>query len=446
MEQNYQNPEKQIIAKSIRPRRFPKFFWTSLAIFLVLFGIGLVKAYNFGSKVFVNHSSFASKISNVIFSGSNSTLKGESAGRINILLLGYGGEGHDGPFLTDTIILASIDPDKHQVSLSSIPRDYYWPAGNQKINYAFFKGYDKNKNVAAGGELAMQAVAQMTGLDIAYFATIDFSGFEKAVDRIGGLDINVERTFTDSQYPNDANYGYIAPITFTAGSEHMNGQRALQFARSRHGSNQEDSDFARSKRQAKIIDAFKAKLQQLGILSNAGTINDLLDILADHAHTNIDPSELLHLAKILREQKNNITSQSLDLESNLICPANDAIIGYILNACPGVSSQQIQTYFQNSFANSAVRAENATIILENAGASKNDFEDFKKQLAEVGLMPGVNIFEVPYKGLPLQASALYQTADKPATIKYLQELLGVSSQPKPETMIAKTDIVIFLTK
>ena len=106
----------------------------------------------------------------------------------------------------------------------------------------------------------------LTGLQVPYFAVMDFSGFEKAIDQVGGVDVTVDRTFTDYQYP-DSGTGYLPPQTFTAGPQHMDGARALIFARSRHAAGVEGSDFARSQRQQKIIDAFKQKVLSMNLVS-----------------------------------------------------------------------------------------------------------------------------------------------------------------------------------
>ncbi len=145
------------------------------------------------------------------------------------------------------------------------------------------------------GADARQTVETLSGLNIPYFAVLDFAGFKEAIDQVGGVDVVVDRTFTDYAYPADVGDGYLPPITFTAGPQHMDGTTALEFARSRHAAGPEGSDFARSQRQQKIITAFEAKLFQLNIISGASTLNSLLDIFADHFHTNLDPGELYQL-------------------------------------------------------------------------------------------------------------------------------------------------------
>jgi LCP family protein required for cell wall assembly len=420
-------------------RTFPKFFWILLIIAFVLFGVVFAKAYTLGSKVFVSRTSFFKKISNILFNHGAPALIGGDADRINVLLLGYGGEGHDGTYLTDTIIVASIKPSTKEILLSSIPRDLYWKDGRQKINFAYASAFEKTKDPNLAGEKAAQVVESITGLQIPYFATIDFSGFTKAVDRVGGLDIQIEKTFTDSEYPNQT-FGYLSPITFQQGLEHMNGRRALEFARSRHGNNGENSDFARSKRQALIISAFKEKTRQLNLFSNTNTINDLSNILADHAHTNLDPAGLLYLSSIFRDKTGKTISQSLDPDTNLICPDTTGPLGYILINCPDVSDQNIKDFFANGFDGATLRQEKAEIILENTGTAPDLFASLKKDLTSAGAI----VYEIPYKGLPLHTSVLYQINSKPATISYLENRLSIKAQPKPDTMKAQADLVLII--
>ena len=233
-----------------------------VVVILVLGIMTIAKAVNLSNKVFVGQkTSFFQKITDVIRGGGGEVrLVGEDLGQINILLLGVGGEGHDGPFLTDTMILAQIRPDIGQVALTSIPRDYLVNLpdniGARKINSAFAEGLARYEDYDIGGRFARLAVEKMSGLKIPYFAVMDFEGFEKAIDEIDGLDIFVERTFTDATFPN-GKQGYLPPITFEQGWQNFSGEKALQFVRSRHASGIEGSDFARSQRQQKIIQAFK---------------------------------------------------------------------------------------------------------------------------------------------------------------------------------------------
>lgn len=133
-------------------------------------------------------------------------LKGENEGRINFLILGQGGVVHDGPYLTDTIILASIKPDTKQVALLSLPRDLVvnipsW--GFKKINSA--NAYGEEKGTGQGAVLATEVVNKLVNLPIHYYIRLDFDGFKKIIDQIGGVSINIERSFTDNQFPTEKN-------------------------------------------------------------------------------------------------------------------------------------------------------------------------------------------------------------------------------------------------
>ncbi|MBI2074482.1 MAG: LCP family protein [Candidatus Levybacteria bacterium] len=118
---------------------------------------------------------------------------------INILLLGIGGGKHEGPNLTDSIIFASLDPQKNSVKLISIPRDLWISDIKDKINAAYAIGEDKKKG---GGIILTRAiVSKITNQPVDYVIRLDFAGFIKAIDLVGGLDINNENTFDDYEYP-----------------------------------------------------------------------------------------------------------------------------------------------------------------------------------------------------------------------------------------------------
>lgn len=254
----------------------------------------------------------------------------ESNNRINVLILGTGGGQHDGPNLTDTIILASIDQKDNRVTLMSIPRDLWFPDIGQKINAAYAIG--EAKKPGGGLLLAQAAIEKVTGQNINYGIRIDFSGFVKAVNIIGGLDINVDNTFDDYQYPIDgqennpcgktqAELQSMADdsqdqlvkdfpcrykhIHFNKGLQHMDGETALEYVRSRHAVQaNEASDFARSKRQEKVIKAFKDKVLSVETLLNPAKIISLYETLKSSIDTNIQQSEFDDFIRLAEKMKN----------------------------------------------------------------------------------------------------------------------------------------------
>lgn len=251
--------------------------------------------------------------------------------RINILLLGIGGGNHEGPKLTDSIIIASIDIDKSKVHLISLPRDMWSFALDDKINSAYAKGETKKKG--GGLILAESTMSEIIGQPINYGVVIDFNGFVKAVDIVGGLDINVDKAFDDYQYPITGNENELCGHTeeevqtFTAtnsaeaelvnffpcryehlhfdqGLQHMDGETALKFVRSRHAIGSEGTDFARSKRQEKIIKAFVSKAFSLNILANPTKILSLYGTVQDSIDTDIPDSEFDDFIKLAQKFRN----------------------------------------------------------------------------------------------------------------------------------------------
>ncbi len=287
-------------------------------IFVVIFGVFLVKTASFYPFLF--HLFFDTGIN----------LK-QNNSKINILLLGTGGGTHDGPNLTDTIIVATLDEKNNKVTLSPIPRDLWVPElteDNKKINGAYAYGEARKKG--GGLVLAEAIVKKVTGQEIDYGVRIDFSGFVKAVDIVGGLDINVENTFDDYQYPIDGKETdpcgktpeelqaistesadqqvqdlscRYKHIHFDKGLQHMDGETALEFVRSRHAEGVEGSDFARSKRQEKVITAFKNKVLSAQTLINPAKILSLFNVLKGSIDTDIKQDEFDDFIRLAEKMK-----------------------------------------------------------------------------------------------------------------------------------------------
>ncbi len=178
----------------------------------------------------------------------------------------------------------------------TIPRDLYVDLGDdygyQKINAA--NAFGEQIKPGKGMEFTREIVEQITGQPIQYYFRIDFNGFESIIDTLGGIGVNVTRGFTDEQYPTE-DYGYKT-ISFEPGYQIMDGKTALEFARSRHGNNGEDSDFARSNRQMKIILGIKEKMSSLSSMTPTKIIS-LISELRKNTETNIGAKDIQTLYK-----------------------------------------------------------------------------------------------------------------------------------------------------
>ena len=230
-------------------------------------------------------------------------MKKDKYGNINVLLLGYWGEGHDGGFLTDSIIIASRNPEVGNISMFSIPRDLRvkYPNGAYgRINGVFHNFLTKTQDHTLSASGFSENIGTMLNMEIPYFATIDFVAFKEVVDAIGGIDILIPETIHDTTYPNEANRGYIT-FHIDAGLQHLDGDIALKYARSRHST----SDFSRSLRQQQIIMGIKDKVLSSGLsLENA---QELYGQYKTYVSTNITLSEMLRTVQYIKNL-NNFTS------------------------------------------------------------------------------------------------------------------------------------------
>ena len=419
---------------------------------IIVLGLGgyiAVKATNLVDKIFVGEKqSLYGKITDLIASQTGNKLIGEKDGQINVLLLGIGGPGHDGPYLSDTIIVAQIKPKENKATLTSIPRDYLVNTkelGQRKINAVFSEKYEDTKDWDQAGEAIIDVVEKISGLDIPYFAVIDFQGFIKTIDVLGGVDVTIDRTFTDYTFP-DNNEGYLPAVTFKQGDEHMDGKRALIFARSRHAAGEEGTDFARGVRQQKIIQATKAKVVSLNIVADAGKINEMFGIVGDHFHTNFTPGEMIHLYSLTKDYGHDgIASLSLDPETGLICPKTLESNGaFVLTLCPGKSNDDVVDFFKNSFAASTVATEQAVVWMADSTVAGNLYKKAEQTLTD----NNITVYKLIYTGKPIRQTVVYPVNRKDGTINLIKDKLSASevSLAPPGVKIDpnKVDVIVIL--
>lgn len=249
-----------------------------------------------------------------LVSAEDKPLEGESSDRVNVLLLGIGGAGHDGPELTDTIIFASYKPSTNQVGMVSIPRDLTVDIpgyGYRKINSV--NAFAEMEEAGSGPEAAKELIGNIMGEKVNYVVKVDFSGFEDIIDDLGGVDIYVENSFEDATYPIDDDLGSVTTVSFTEGWAHMDGATALTYSRSRHGTNGEGSDFARAERQQKLLMAVKDKSLSLNVLLNPAKLNRLLSTITSNVTTDLSLWEMMKLARYVPQiDINNVAMTVLD--------------------------------------------------------------------------------------------------------------------------------------
>ena len=294
-----QKEEEKLLAEIKKRRKFKNYLIAILAIIFILSGKIIMSSQ--GVSQWFNNNPFWDRIAHLTENDDN-LLKGEKDDRINILLIGIGGAGHDGGNLADTIMLASIKPSTKQVALISIPRDLSMPIADgswRKVNSIHATAEAKEEN--SGGEEMMAVLSANLATPIHYFIRVDFQGFIKIIDELGGVDVNVENTLNDYSYPimgeedNPDYYARYEHLYIEKGRQHMNGSLALKYARSRHAGGIEGSDFARARRQQLIMSAVKEKLLSRNNLLKPLMLSRIISELNKNIKTNLDIWELLKL-------------------------------------------------------------------------------------------------------------------------------------------------------
>jgi polyisoprenyl-teichoic acid--peptidoglycan teichoic acid transferase len=216
--------------------------------------------------------------------------------RVTVLVLGIDERAQEtGPWRTDTIMLMTLDPASRQAGVLSIPRDLWVPIPGHRdgrINTAHFLG-DAYNHPEGGPGLAVDTIEYNLGVPIDYYVRVNFQAFVTLVDQIGGIDVYVEETINDPLYPDHA-YGYD-PLTIEAGWHHFNGEMALKYARTRHGS----SDFDRARRQQQVMVAMLDRVTTYELLPQlARTAPQIYQTIQASVMTDLALDQILALANL----------------------------------------------------------------------------------------------------------------------------------------------------
>ena len=209
---------------------------------------------------------------------------------VNILIAGIGWKWHDGSDLTDSIMLASLDWERKEVTLLSIPRDLYVSYPEKLWAWRINALYDLWKRRNVGIQYLAAKVSEITGQTIDHYLVIDFAGFKKVIDLLWGISIDVPEDLTDREYP-DNNWGYEI-FSVKQWPQIFNGETALKYARSRHST----SDFDRSERQQLIVKSIKEKASDLGIISDIDKLGEIYSALISNIDTDLSLAKLGEIA------------------------------------------------------------------------------------------------------------------------------------------------------
>lgn len=352
----------------------------------------------------------------------------DGTSRVNILLLGLDArdwESGDGPPRTDSMILFTFDPATNTAGMLSIPRDLWVDIpgfGHHKINAAYQLG-EGSRLPGGGPGLAIKTVEQFLGITINYYAQVDFSAFERFIDFIGGVKIDVQDE-VDVQL-----IGERFTRQIQAGRQVLNGAYALAYARARHS---EDGDFDRARRQQEVIMAIRQQLLRREVLNLVITRGfQVYQDLSSGVNTNMALEEMFSLGFTLR----NVNADSI--QRAVIAPPDYVTLG---TSPDGLSilkpiTENIRSLRDDFFNTSSVRsvvainsasqanmqAEAATVAVYNGSGNSGVADSTRAYLQAQGF----NIVATGNANA-VGATTLIDYTGNPYTLQYLVEIMGVS--------------------
>lgn len=286
---------------SLKKKPFWQYFlFVLIGIFLLVFLVCLSFALNyyrrFSSSAKINHTDIKKHLLDA---------KINSPQNFNLLILGLDWRKNSGGLLTDTIIAGLWRPQSNRAVFVSLPRDLWLDHLKTKINALYFYGREQNYNDKTS--LITTELEKVLGEPLDYYLILDFEVMAEIIDLLSGVEIEVERAFDDYYFPADDGTNNLTHLRFEAGRQTMNGNRVLEYIRSRKSDDlQEGTDEARTKRQQKVLLAIIDKISNRQFLAtNPEAAGKLYRYWQDNVETNLPISLLINasLAYVRQEMR-----------------------------------------------------------------------------------------------------------------------------------------------
>ena len=422
-----------------------------LVLFITMGGLLMSQTVINANKMFRGSAGTASALNGM----NPDMLKGESSGRINILLLGRGGGAHTAPDLTDTIMLASVDPINHKATILSLPRDMWvtvpskgpmklnasWQTGRNDYQKRFGVQANNPKAMDAGFELLNKTVEEIIGMNIDYNLIVNFQAFKQAIDTVGGVSVNVPSDLVD---PTMAWENANNPVLAKAGPQIFDGKHALIYVRSRETT----SDFARSERQRAMMLALKDKISSAGIMSNPKKISDLIKTFGDNVYSDLSVKDATRLYSITQKISDmDIKTIGLTDPANPLLNTGNIIGQSVVLPKKGLFKYgDIQNFLKTQMISPYVLREKARIMVLNGGG----VEGLAGAKAEALTKAGYNVVgtaNLPDTNYTQTVLVSLNGKNKPFTKKLLEKSLKTtakSSMPDNSIPTNSADFVIIL--
>lgn len=448
-------------AQKIRRRIIFGIIWGIVAIILAVGGYLAYKTISASGNVLKG---------NIFDIVQNQPLKEDANGRSNFLIFGTaeddeGGE-HGGANLTDSIMVISVDQDKKDAYMLSLPRDLWsrhsMPNGQVctvgyegKLNEQYFCASNDGEDEPAGANALSQKVGEITGLEIQYYVHLNFTAVVEAVDAVGGVEVVIEspdpRGIFDDNFDWKCGYkcNYVKYPNGPTGL--MDGEHALALARARGASGNTyglpNANFDREKNQQKIIKALVDKASSAGTLTNLGAVTGLIDALGNNLRTNIETKEIRTLMDLgTKIPQDSIISLSLNSEGNMLVmndrrPNGQSIVRPIAGL---LNYSGIHAYIKKEIFSEPYMKEEANILVLNGSGTPGSAQMLADVLSDKSFtISGVdNAPEGAY-----EAIEIYQiTTEKTATAAKLEQLYNVKikTTAPPASVVGNTDYLVII--
>ncbi len=439
-------------------RKKRSWIYILLSILLIAFlGVGIYlgyKGYKIGKDVGFNFSP-----GRLIEKKRDPELKKDSTGvYTNVLLVGIDTRDNTKLLNTDVIIVGSYNHQTKDIVMISIPRDFYAKVNPEKTSFSKINSaYSINERKGEGNGLVVleEIVEEILGLEIQYHAMINFKGFVDLIDSVGGVYVNVENSFTDYMYPKGNGY---ETVSFKAGPQLMDGDTALKYARSRHSrQNGEGSDFARARRQQKVMDAFKEVLLSTETLLNPTKLMSLLSSIQD----NVKISEFslediqagVNILKAMDSEESTSSTYSFVLDPTIgnysLVTTNIKSDGYAIGPTEGLGKYtKINEYVKLAIVNPIIYSENPSIYVYDTGlgyqSTKTKTDELKAKYKYLNIRFQGTKFK-DKEGIYIYSNKIDEFTN---TVNILAEYIKTENKIKPEYLTTNTagDISILFGK
>lgn len=391
-------------------------------------------------------------------------LRGEDKGKVNIMLIGTSEDdpNHPGEDLTDSIMVISYDVNLKKAVIISIPRDLWVKTSyaSTKINALYHYGKEANFNesgyYSGGIGLLQKELEKITGLDIGYYAKVNYGALKDAVDAVGGIEVDIQGTDERGIYdPNfDGEYGKNA-LKLKNGLQTINGTQALLLSRARNangGYGLAGSDYDRTANQRKMLIALKDKATKANVFANPIKVSQLSSALENNVKTDLKPEEVRRIYELSKQEGSSVSSVGLTSE-NVLKNYSSEGTGAALIPTEGIGEYDeikkfINEQISKTEASDAAEKEEPKVMVLNAGGATGAATRYANELPYYAKKSGAGNTTIQTEGSSLVVINSSKTKSKEALMKDLSiaEYGNQEDTAKLKAKYPEVDFIVLVGK